>query len=328
VSTDPTVSTDADPRRGSDLGPGSVPRGAHGSDREPPTVRRPRWVFPDDLDDIFAGPDLDEDCFRVAFSLTLPHLEPYLIRTCRRLLPRVADAALVADIEAFCGQEAQHHRSHATVNRIIHRQVGPVTAARLRHIEEDLAADYRRFTAQRSDRFNAAYAEGFEAMTCSMGLTTLAHARPSDRWGPWQQLWAWHLAEEIEHRTVAFDLYHQVGGTYRYRVAMGIFAQGHFLRALDRLHRVLVDHLGRPPRRLPYLPRPLRLGWRRLLGTYLPGYDPVALEVPPQVGALLAIVDVSPSAQRPAAHDERAISSMRATSSAGTAPTSPTSHGS
>lgn len=258
---------------------------------EPIVVRRPRWTFPDDLDDIFAEPDLDEACFRVAFSLTLPHLEPYLIRTYREALPAVADERLVADIVAFNGQEAQHHRNHAAVNRIIRSKLGATTASRLVRIEDELAADYRRFSDERSRRFNTGYAEGFEAMTCAMGLTNLAEGRPVDRFGPWQQLWAWHLAEEIEHRTVAFDVYHHLGGGYARRVVVSLFAQIHFLRYLDRLQRVLLEHHGIRPRRSPYVPRSLRVGWRRYLRTFLPGYDPAQIETPPEVALLLSMVD-------------------------------------
>lgn len=250
-------------------------------------VRKPRWDFPRDLDDIFGRPDLAEDCFRAAFSLTLPHLEPYLIRTYRGLGERIADERLAADVRAFCAQEAQHHRNHAQVNRIIRELLGPTTGSALLAIERDLEADYRRFTSERSDRFNAAYAEGFEAMTCAMGITRLTEPPSNERIGPWQQLWAWHLAEEIEHRTVAFDVYHHLGGSYPYRVATGFRAQLHFLRYIDRLHRVLAEHHGLDRGPVPYLPQLLRSGWRRYLATFLPGYDPAKIEVPSAVGRLL-----------------------------------------
>jgi predicted metal-dependent hydrolase len=250
-------------------------------------VRKPRWTFPDDLDDIFAGPDLAEACFRAAFSLTLPHLEPYLIRTYRNLEDRISDRWLAAEVRSFCAQEAQHHRNHAQVNRIIRERLGPTTAAALLTIEHELERDYRTFTAERSVRFNTAYAEAFEAMTCAMGITRLSETPTVERFGPWQQLWAWHLAEEIEHRTVAFDVYHHLGGRYSYRVAAGLRAQLHFLRYLDRLHRVLAAHHGLRRGPAPYVPRMLRAGWRRYLWTFHPHYDPGEIEVPPAVHRLL-----------------------------------------
>ena len=256
------------------------------------TVRRLRWELPDDLSDVFAG-DLREDCDQVALSLTLPYLEPYLIRTLRSVADRL-EPALAADVRAFCGQEAHHHRNHARANATIRRLLGPATSDRLAAIEAELDADYRRFSLTRSDRWNAAYAEGFEAMTCAIGLTTAdrmaagppAGAEPRPL-GAWQQLWAWHLAEEVEHRTVAFDAYEAVGGSYPHRVAVSLQAQAHIRSYLARFHRVLMAHHGqRSPR--PYVPVLVREGWRRVLATYGPGYDPAAIEPPPLVGAILA----------------------------------------
>lgn len=262
-------------------------------------VRRPRWVFPDDLDEIFPGEDLSEECSRVAISLTLPHLEPYLIRTLRAALPVLDDPELAADVRAFCAQEAQHHRNHARVNEKVRELLGPETAARLLAVEERLSADYRRFSDQRSLRFNVGYAEGFEAMTCAMAVTRLGAPLPDGTPGPWQQLWAWHLAEEIEHRTVAFDVFEAVSGNYPYRVAVAAVAQLHFLRTLDELHKILMDHHGG---RSPgfHVPSMLRQASRRYVRTFLPWYDPAAIEPPAVVGQLLAAfapaadADVSP----------------------------------
>lgn len=250
------------------------------------TVRKARWTFPEALDDVFAG-DLSEDCSRLALSLTLPHLEPYLIRTMREAIPKLTNPSLADDVRAFCGQEAQHHRNHAQVNETVKRLLGSPTAERLAAVESDLEADYRRFGTDRSLAFNLAYAEGFEAMTCAMGLTNLAENRPPPRVGPWQQLWAWHLAEEIEHRSVAFDVFDELVGSYPYRVVVGVRAQLHFLRYLDRLHRILMAHHGRTSR-LPHVPRLLRVGWRRYARTLGPRYDPADIEVPDAVAAILA----------------------------------------
>jgi uncharacterized protein len=267
------------------------------------TVRTPRFEFPDDLADTFDG-DLSEACSRVAFSLILPHLEPYLIRTYRALAPHITGERLTADVEAFCGQEAQHHRGHAAINRKIRARLGPETTERILEVERRLAADYHRFATERSPRFNAAYSEGFEAMTCAMGMTGLAIGRPASD-GPWARLWKWHLFEELEHRTVAFDVYEHVSGSYPYRVLVGLRAQLHFLRALHQLHRILMEHHGRRVR-TPHLPPLLRRGWRRYVATFAPGYDPADIEVPAAIGEYLATLPVRATASTPSPTTERA----------------------
>jgi len=45
------------------------------------TVRKVKFEFPDELDDVFPGDDIVAECYLAAFSLTMPHLEPYLITT-------------------------------------------------------------------------------------------------------------------------------------------------------------------------------------------------------------------------------------------------------
>ena len=258
-------------------------------------VRRVTFDFPDELDDVFPGDDIVAECWLAAFSLTMPTLEPYLIRIYRSLGDRITDPALAADVRQFIAQEAQHHRNHARINAIIKGRLGPDVAAELQVIEDELDADYRRFASTRSERFNAVYAEGFEAMTCAMVLASFdraARGEGSGRFGPWQQLFAWHGAEEIEHRTVAFQVYEALVGSYPYRVYGSIRTQLHFSRAVDRLQRVLLAAHGQPRR--PHLPSWLRFGWRRYVNTFRPGYDPGAIEPGPLVETVLAMYTPAP----------------------------------
>ncbi|MEZ5145473.1 MAG: metal-dependent hydrolase, partial [Acidimicrobiales bacterium] len=239
-------------------------------------VRKVRFEFPDDLGEVFAGDEPDEDLFRVAFSLTLPHLEPYLIRVYRGVLDHLRDPELLADVQAFIGQEAQHHRNHRRANDMVKAQLGPDAAARLTAVEDELEADYQRFTARGSARANLVYAEGFEAMTCAWAVSSFERAAAPGgaptRYGPWQQLWAWHAAEEIEHRTVAFRVYEELVGSYSYRVAGSLWAQAHFLRYTDRLERIICEARGLPFR--THVPRAISGGPRRWLRTFRPDYDP------------------------------------------------------
>jgi hypothetical protein len=74
-------------------------------------------------------------------------------------------------------------------------KLAPETALEIKRIEADIEADYQRFTKSKSLKFNLAYAEGFEAMTLAMALSSF------------DQGFEWHLAEEVEHRMVTFDAY-------------------------------------------------------------------------------------------------------------------------
>lgn len=257
------------------------------------TVRRTTFEFPETLDDALPGLDLLDESYLVAFSFTMPSLEPYLIRTMRAVAPRITDPALAADMKAFVGQEAQHFQNHRRVNDMVLRQLGEPAASKIERILEELERDYRRYTDSKSDRFNLVYAEGFEAMTCAMALSMFDDAssgRGRTDFGPWRQLWAWHAAEEIEHRTVAFGAYEHLAGTrWVSRVVGSLRAQFHFQRYIVRLQRVVLEARGSTAKPLlpPWMHRSDARGM--YLRTFRRGYDPGRLEPSPMVDTVLSM---------------------------------------
>ncbi len=260
------------------------------------TVRRMSLAFPEGLDpEVIAGCP-EESFMIVGLSLLLPYLEPYLIRTMRAARPRVTDPALRADLDAFNGQEGQHYRQHIRFNEAV-RLKG---FARLPALEAEVAADYQRYTATRSLRWNLAYAEGFEAYTSAMAEFSfesgqLERMEPASR-----ELFQWHLVEELEHRTVAFDVYDHVCGGYFYRLFVGLFAQWHLNRFVLRAALAMIDGdaeafrakhggLGRALARLrPLVWLVLRKLYPKILATYLPWYTPHRIAMPATVKALAA----------------------------------------
>jgi len=222
----------------------------------------------------------------IGLSLTMPYLEPYLIRTMKAALPAITDAALAEDVRRFSQQEGHHYKNHALLNDAVRARFDAGIGARLRAIEAELEADYQRFTRTRSLRWNVAYAEGFEAMTCASALAIAVHGGFDYAASlPGGEMWAWHMAEEIEHRTVAFGVFAHLDGSYPYRMVVGTWSQWHYLRYVLRFTRCLAEGLGRRPlaERTPMQ----RDALRRYLHTFSPWYDPARIEVPAGVAALL-----------------------------------------
>ena len=260
------------------------------------TVRRLDLHIPERLDPIVLEGRPEESYVFVSVSLLLPYLEPYLIRTMREAKARVTDPALVADLEAFNGQEGQHYRQHMRFNEAIR----PVDLPALTALEAELDADYRRFTATRSLRFNLAYAEGFEAFTTAMARFSLETRQFEGVHPSVRDLFQWHLIEELEHRTVAFDVYAHVCGGYLYRLAVGLFAQWHLNQFALRAAGVMQDADPEAFRRRwggrraalarlgPFLWVVLRLLFPKLLATYLPWYTPHAIALPEEARELAA----------------------------------------
>lgn len=258
------------------------------------TVRRPEFEWPSDLPVLPLPHDPSRSCELVALSFTLPYLEPYLIRTMRVAAKEVTDGDLAAEMKAFSGQEAQHYKNHARVNEVVRSKLGPDAAAQMRLLEDALDADYRRFSIEKSLAFNLAYAEGFEAMTFSLARSVLRVADVEGAVPAWANLIAWHLAEEIEHRTVTFDAYEAVVGRYPHRIAVGSYAQVHFLRHLLKMATVLqTDTVGTNVKMRQVVGQAVKRNWRNgtipgTLRSLLPTYNPRKVAIPDEVRMIAA----------------------------------------
>lgn len=257
------------------------------------TVRQLDLPFPEDIDPVCVEGSPEEAYGMIGLSLLLPYLEPYLIRTMKEAKKHVTDPELRIDMEKFSAQEGQHYRQHRRFNDVI-RTKG---FERLKEFEDGLDADYRRFTRTKSLRFNLAYAEGFEAFTTASARFSFEQGFPEGMHPAVRDLFMWHLVEEFEHRTVAFDVYDHVCGGYFYRLFVGLFAQWHMLRftfrvagyMLDADPRVLHHYGGRAGRRARQRGQ-LRMALRHLLPkvlwTYSPRYTPHRIEMPERIKEL------------------------------------------
>jgi predicted metal-dependent hydrolase len=250
------------------------------------TVRKIRFSFDGPIDFDVSDEALASMLSPLALSMTMPYLEPYLIRTMREAIPRIGDPVLAEDAKRFSQQEGHHYRNHALFNKQIRAQFDGPVAAKLQGIESRLEADYQRFSKQKPLRWNVAYAEGFEAMTCAGALAAAEHGSFGEGMLPGGEIWGWHMAEEIEHRTVAFNVFEHLVGSYLYRIVFGTRAQVHYVSYINRFSTCMARGLGRKPR----TPRGemQRSALRRYLRTWSPRYDPAKIEIPPGVDALLA----------------------------------------
>lgn len=252
-------------------------------------VRRIPFEFPDDLEPRWNPGKVEWSYMVDGASVTMPYLEPYLIKSVRMALDRIDDAELRAEADAYCTQEGQHFRQHRRFNELLAAK----GYAALREVEARMEKEYAGFLARRSLDFRLAYAAGFESMALAVGhwLTEereLLFAGSDSRVA---SLVLWHFVEEIEHKRTAFDVYQAVVGNYPYRV-MGIFAASfHIMWRSRDAYRTMLVHDG--------LWRDLRSRMRlwRMVGRFLgrvfphmlrccsPRHDPRAIADPPWIVA-------------------------------------------
>lgn len=220
-----------------------------------------------------------------AGSLAMPFLEPYLIETMRKARPHITDPKLQNDVDLYIAQEATHFRQHQQWNKRLvdmgYKSVPP-------H-EVQLKADYDALAAKRSFAFNLAYAEGFEAMGLTVGHMLVedreylfGNADPAV-----SSMILWHFVEEIEHKTVTFDVFKALDGRYTWRIYGLAYATTHILFRTWQAYRQMLIEDGRwynLTNRVKYYRLLARLFGKllpRLARILKPSYDPRDVKDPP-----------------------------------------------
>lgn len=246
-----------------------------------PIPRRIAFEFPDDIDPQWIPGEPELAAMMNGGSLTMPYLEPFLIRTVRETTQQLGDARLSEQGRVFNTQEQHHYQAHRRFNEMLKAKRYPELEA----IERDMQAAYGRL-AQRPLRTRMAYTAGFESMT--LGVTKwLIEQRVALFKGADTRVVSfvlWHMVEETEHKCVAYDLYQAAfGGSLSGYLAR---AYGVFHGSLQvmwfsmRAYKAMLQHEGL----WRQLRSRLRLAWHitafawhvgpYLLRAALPGHSP------------------------------------------------------
>jgi|JI10StandDraft_1071094.scaffolds.fasta_scaffold05166_3 predicted metal-dependent hydrolase len=148
-------------------------------------------------------------------NLLFPAGERFFVRSVYHYLDRITDPALRAAIKGFGGQEGRHAKAHEDFFETLRAQ-GYQLDRFLRFyewlsytlLERASPAKLRLSATAAAEHFTALMAEGV------LGEPAFAQAHPAMR-----QLLLWHAAEELEHKSVAYDVLQQVDPSYPLRVA-------------------------------------------------------------------------------------------------------------
>lgn len=204
-------------------------------------------------------------------NLLFPHGERFFVRSVNHFRDQIDDPALRAAIKGFFGQEGRHAHAHDELNAIMRTQGFEVDRFLDRY--KRLSSWLEAHTPPKLNLAVTAAAEHFTAILAegAFSQNMLDQAAPAMR-----QLLAWHAAEEIEHRAVAFDVLQAIDPSYALRIAGLIYATitlGGFwlwgalmlLRQEPGGVRGARRDLGRVPRRDPIIRRVFLRGIRQYL---------------------------------------------------------------
>lgn len=192
-----------------------------------PKVRRMRFKFgePEPMPRHYADGDIVFSHLVSILSGAFPPGEESFIRSVRRFSDRITDPVLKKRVAGFIGQEAMHGQEHRKLNDQLivmgyplvrfftfgpdsRRQKWMIRGERLLpgyvHLAGTAAAEH--YTAVLAER-----------VLSSAELQAMA-TEPETR-----HLLNWHATEELEHKSVAFDVYRAVGGPESIRIGVMAF---------------------------------------------------------------------------------------------------------
>ena len=146
-------------------------------------------------------------------NLLFPHGERFFVRSVKYFLDQVSDPVLREQVKGFFGQEGRHAHAHDGMNAVLRAQGYEIDAFLASYkrisdwLERHTSPKVRLAATAAAEHFTASLAEG----AFNRGALDVADPRM-------QKLLAWHAAEEIEHKAVAFDVLQAVDPSYALRV--------------------------------------------------------------------------------------------------------------
>jgi predicted metal-dependent hydrolase len=209
----------------------------------PIVPRRPKWDFADLKERFFFGGNGLKSAFVVALSGSFPPGEKEFIQSVRLFMDRVRDPKLIADVKGFTAQEGQHSLQHKLMNEAFDRLGYSAT-----RVSEQFEEIEQEWAEERSDADRLAATVVMEHITAVMAHFALTRPEEFDPLpDSVRELLLWHAIEEIEHKSVAFDVYEEcVGDRNRLRrqllLHMVLFPLG-----IRDFQRMLLRELGHKP---------------------------------------------------------------------------------
>jgi predicted metal-dependent hydrolase len=150
----------------------------------------------------------------------IPLGEDFFVDTVKEFRSSITDAELRRRVSAFIGQESVHRRAHAELWDRLRADGVPVerfasVIGAIRSFEERLPATFRLSVTAALEHYTAAFGSAF----LTEDLSEAVHEEMA-------RLLAWHGLEELEHRSVAFDVLMTTDDRYELRLAGFVFATG------------------------------------------------------------------------------------------------------
>jgi len=160
----------------------------------------------------FFDDNIYKSAFVVGMSAGFPVGEGEFLASVRNYRKQITNPELLKQVRGFIGQEGHHSNQHAKVNEELDR-LGYNT----KKIDRSFKKTTDKYVATRSDKFRLAHTVCYEHLTSIMGEYALSDPKFFEGMDtPIKDLMLWHCVEEVEHKSVAYDVYMETVGDVKY----------------------------------------------------------------------------------------------------------------
>jgi predicted metal-dependent hydrolase len=168
----------------------------------------PDFGFDDSMPKFWLDGDPFKTRFFDAMSTLFPEGEKFFIQCVRDYREEVKDPELARQVKDFIYQEGQHSMAHGLFNDRLRKQ-----GVQVDKIEEESRVILALFRRKLPRAITLAQTSAVEHFTAFMAHSFMKRTDLFDKADPrMRALYFWHAAEEIEHKSVAFDVLQKVAG--------------------------------------------------------------------------------------------------------------------
>lgn len=161
-----------------------------------------------------------------AISMSFPFGEAYFVSSFKQIQNSglIKNPKLSRDISLFNAQEAMHSSIHLEFNDYLASKGLKFT------LEGVFRARHKLFKPIHNIKTQLSITMAYEHITATLAWGNLKYGWADDvKDENIRRMWNWHSAEEIEHKSVAYELYEEVHGGYLRRAYGMLFAMSCFI---------------------------------------------------------------------------------------------------
>ena len=253
-------------------------------------VRNVKFDFQEVKETHYIASNVFATHFTNALHVLFPEGEKFFIKSIKPFYDEISEPELKEQARDFMAQEAIHHREHERFWEQL-EEMGLNPRAFANVFKKSLSAIesfvFFILPERAAQKLALSATTGMEHYTALFGNQALGNSAFLEPLYPKEMfmLLQWHAAEELEHKSVAFDVYRMVGGGYFTRIVGMILASilFYFFAFVGMVYFIYQDKsktLGALPRKfyefvVNFSARPKgAAGWRLLLDYFRPSFHP------------------------------------------------------